>query len=754
MDASSTRELIGRFRIVKHLGEGAMGVVYAAHDPSLDRPVAIKMIHAANDDPRARDRLWREARSAASINHPNVCQIYEVGEDRGELFLAMELLEGESLAARITRGPLPIAEGLQIATGILAALEALHRRELVHRDLKPSNVFLTPHGVKLLDFGLARPLAVNLSRPVDGTLTVQGALVGTPAYMAPEQWTGEPVGPPADIFAFGSILFEMLTGRRAFTGDNLLELHHAVVHGQPPALSGGRSAMAADRVIQRALAKRPSDRYPDAGTMAQEVRAALATVDPHDAPQQALATKRLIVLPFRCLRPDPDTDFLAFGLADAITASLTGIGTLVVRSTMAASRFGDNPDLKAIASEAQVDAVVLGTLYRAGDRLRVAAQLVQVPSGTILWSKSAQVEIGDLFQVQDDLTRDIIESLSIPLSARDDGRLKHDVPGSPEAYELYLRANQVASNSGMLTVARDLYRRCLDVDPNYAPAWARLGRVYRVMAKYGQGDVRENADLAASAFKKALHLHPDLSLAHNLYTYFEIDDLGRPLEAMVRLIERAQQHATDPELFSGLVVACRFGGLLDASLAADRRAKRLDPGIRTSVAFTYLAAGDYERALLHDDEAMRFVSNYALPMLGREAEAIAICREIEARQLKTLEHHITVLIRAAIEGNRDECLAASKVVLNSSFRDPEGIYYLARSLVRVEANDLALAALDRVVMGSFACYTTFVNDPWLDPLRATDEFRRILQEAGRRHRAAASAFTEAGGERLLGVATH
>jgi TolB-like protein len=750
---ASMRELIGRFRIVKHLGEGAMGVVYAAHDPSLDRPVAIKMIHAANDDPRARDRLWREARSAASINHPNVCQIYEVGEDKGELFLAMELLEGESLAARIARGPLPIADGLQIATGILAALEALHRRDLVHRDLKPSNVFLTPHGVKLLDFGLARPLAMNMAGPADGTLTVQGTIVGTPAYMAPEQWTGEAVGPPADIFAFGSILFEMLTGRRAFTGDSLLELHHAVVHGQPPALSGGRSAMAADRVIQRALAKQPSDRYPDAGTMAVDVRAALAVVDPHDAPR-ALATKRLIVLPFRCLRPDPDTDFLAFGLADAITGSLTGLESLVVRSSIAASRFADNPDLKAIATEAQVDAVVHGTLYRAGDRLRVAAQLVAVPSGTILWSKSAQVEIGDLFQIQDDLAREIIESLSIPLSSRDDGRLKHDTPGSSEAYELYLRANQLASNSGMLPVARDLYRRCLDVDPNYAPAWARLGRVYRVMAKYAQGDVSENAELAASAFRKALDLHPDLSLAHNLYTYFEIDDLGRPLEAMVRLLDRAQQHATDPELFAGLVVACRFGGLLDASIAADRRAKRLDPGIRTSAAFTYLAAGDYERALLHDDEAMRFVTHYALPMLGREQEVIDSCREIEARQLKSLEHHITVLIRTALEGDREGCLAASKIVLNSSFRDPEGIYYLARSLVHVGATELALAALDRVVMGGFACYTTFVRDPWLDPLRTTDEFRRILQEAGRRHRAAASAFTEAGGERLLGVATH
>ena len=219
---------------------------------------------------------------------------------------------------------------------MLSALEALHARGIVHRDLKPSNVFLTPHGVKLLDFGLARPLAEQLKS--DATLTQPGTLVGTPRYMAPEQWENEPLTPASDLFAVGAILFEMLAGKPAFAGSTIIEIFRAVAMAQPPALTGGPEVVAADRIIQLALAKRPADRYPDAAAMAREVRDALALIDTGSSPQ-ARAMTRLIVLPFRVLRPDPEIDFLAFGVPDAITASLSGLDSLVVRSTAAAQRY-------------------------------------------------------------------------------------------------------------------------------------------------------------------------------------------------------------------------------------------------------------------------------------------------------------------------------------------------------------------------------------------------------------------------------
>src|SRR2546422_6140593 len=401
------REKIGHYRLLRKLGEGGMGVVYAAHDERLDRPTAIKMIRETGNADEARKRFWREARSAASINHPNVCQLYEIGEEGGDLFIAMELLEGESLAERLTRGPLPLPEGVRISLAMLSALQVFHRKQAVHRDLKPSNVFLTEESVKLLDFGLAQ-LASHASETQTG-ITIPGALAGTPHYMSPEQLLGQPISPASDLFAVGAILFEMLTGEHAFTGSSVAEIFHSVTYDQPLTLTGSSAISAVDRVIHRALAKRPLDRYADPEAMARDLRTALLLEDSGSGPHTR-GTTRLMVLPFRILRPDPETDFLAFSLPDAITSSLSGLDSLVVRSSVAAARFASGtPDLKAIASEAGVDVVLTGTLLRAGDQIRVSTQLVEASGGTLLWSKTSDASMRDIFQLQDDLVHRIVE---------------------------------------------------------------------------------------------------------------------------------------------------------------------------------------------------------------------------------------------------------------------------------------------------------------------------------------------------------
>ena len=230
-----------------------MGVVYRARDERLSRDVALKMIHSRAVDERARQRLWREARAAASLSHPAICQIHEIGEDDGELFIAMELLEGETLAGRIARGPLPLSDAVPVVLAVLGALSALHRRGLVHRDLKPSNIFLTPHGVKLLDFGLARSTVTDVEQ-TDVALTLPGTITGTPRYLAPEIILGRASDARADLFAVGAMLFEMLTARPAFGGDTVAEIVHAVAYQQPPVLAGSPAVAAVDRVIHRALA--------------------------------------------------------------------------------------------------------------------------------------------------------------------------------------------------------------------------------------------------------------------------------------------------------------------------------------------------------------------------------------------------------------------------------------------------------------------------------------------------------------------
>jgi len=739
--------------MLEKIGAGGMGEVYRAHDEQLGRDVAIKVLLALSD-PAARSRLWREARAAASLNHPNVCQLYEIGEENGVLFLAMELLDGESLAVRLLlRGPLPCAEAVQIVLAILAALEALHRRGLVHRDLKPSNVFLTPHGVKLLDFGLARPIPTG-SGATETDLTLPGTVIGTPDYMAPEQVLGQTVDARADLFAAGTLLFEMLCGKPPFAGDNVVHVLHAITAEQPPALGGSPAIVAADRVIHRALSKNPEDRYQTADAMAQELRAMLLVADTGvtGAPSRPTARPmtRLIVLPFRILRSDPETDFLAFSLPDAVTSSLSGLDSLIVRSSIVASRFaGGAQDLRTIADEAGVDIVLTGTLVRAGEQLRVSMQLVEAPDGTLVWSQTSQLPLGDLFKLQDDLAARIVESLSLPLTTREQRMLKHDVPASAKAYEFYLRANQLATNYAKASLARDLYLECLQEDPRYAPAWARLGRIHRILAKFFDTNPEENLNRAESAFIRALEINPDLSAAHNLYAHLEVD-LGRAQHAMTRLLERAQSRTTDPELFAGLVHACRYCGLLDASRAADEQARRLDKLIRTSVAITHFMLGDYQR--VHDmsaDEPTGYLDGLALVMLGREQEAVATLRKAEEVGDVTARK-FNESLRMLLEGNRAEGLAAMRTLL-SGFRDPEGAYVVGRQFAHYGDSAAALVLLARAVEEGYFAFSTMARDPWLDTLRVDPAFKKILRHAEARHREALAAFVQADGDRLLGL---
>jgi TolB-like protein len=462
-------------------------------------------------------------------------------------------------------------------------------------------------------------------------------------------------------------------------------------------------------------------------------------------------TTRLIALPFRMLRADPDLDFLSFSLPDAVVSSLAGLQSLVVRSTLAGVKYAaaDTIDLKAIAADLGVDAVLTGTLLRAGDQVRVSAQLVEASSGTMLWAKTVQATMRDLFEVQDQLARAIVESLAIPLSSGEKRQLTHDLPASARAYEFYLRANQVSQDHAMLPVAGELYRSALDEDPQYAPAWAKLGRVYRVLSKYGGGDATENLKRAQEAFQRALQINPDLSVAHNLYTNLEVESLGRAKEAMARLLGRASSHS-DPEIFTGLVIACRFCGLLDASLAADRQARRLDPGVRTSVMYTHFMLGDWERAIASDTDNIRWVTNWTLPLIGRHQEAIAAYHEMESRPLPGGIRDLMRASRLVLEGRKDEALAIVQTFMERHF-DPEGLYFIARVLALTGTPDACLDMLDRIVERGFFCSSIMRKDPWLDSVRGQPRFHEVVARADARSRQAEAEFLRLNGDRLLGM---
>ncbi|HUG52943.1 MAG TPA: protein kinase [Vicinamibacteria bacterium] len=757
--ASSAGDLparIGHYAIDRKLGTGGMGVVYAARDERLDRSVAVKTMLSLAGDDTARRRFWREARAAASVNHPNVCHIYEIGEHGGELFIAMELLEGEALAERMRRGALTVPDTMTIGLGILSALQALHARGIVHRDLKPSNVFLTPHGVKLLDFGLARPADPRLAQALGSAtdLTRTGMMVGTPRYMAPEQVTGGDVDARTDLFAAGAILFEMLAGRPAFAGPTVVEVLHATLHEHPPALAGSPAVAAVDRLIRRALAKRPADRPESAEAMAAELRA-VPGPGRDDTPVLARALTRLVVLPFRVLRPDPETDFLAFSLADAIATSLSGVGSLVVRSTASAARFaGEGPDLRALAAEADVDRVVMGTLLRSGDQLRAAAQLVEAPGGTLLTSHTVQSSLGDLFRLQDDIARRVVDALSLPLGVA--ASPAPDAPHDARAYELYLRANELARTYDGLPGARDLYLRCLELDPRFAPAWARLGRCHRVIAKYIDGS-EDGEARAQEAFRRALEINPRLPVAHKFYAQLEAD-VGRSVPALVRLLGEASRHGNDPELFAGLVHACRYCGLLEQSIAAHEEARRLDPNVDTSFEQTVLMTCDIDRLLAiappqvvaGADDEIRLIG---LGLAGRREEAERLLRE-EMRtvpRIPTFRTWTDTLLAWLQRRPADLLSGLAGLGSLKIMDDPEAIFQEGWLLCDLGEHERGLQRLRKAVGKGYFVVPTLARSPAFDGLRGTPAFQELVAEAEAGRERARAAFRETGGERLLGA---
>jgi serine/threonine protein kinase len=740
-------ERIGRYRIVRILGQGGMGVVYHAHDELLDRPVAIKVVATAHANEIGRQRLQREAKAAASIRHPHICQIYDIGEENGDPFIAMELLEGESLSERLARGALPVPDAIGLALQALDALNTLHEHGIVHRDLKPSNVFMTAHGAKLLDFGLARHTTTGVpgNTLTEMPLTQAGVAVGTPHYMSPEQFRGEPVDARSDLFSAGVILFEMLAGKRPFAGRTGVDVYHAMLYEQPPALAGSPAVAIVDAVIRRALAKQREERFQSAIEMAAALRRAQAAPD-SGAPIQTRIITRVMVLPFRMLRADPNVDFLALSLPDAIALSLAGLESLVVRSTAAAARYAAGPpDLQRIANEAEVDVLLVGSILSAGEQIRVSTQLLTAPQGTLLWSDTSQVTLTDVFQLQDDIVTRIVESLSQQLTATEHRTRQRDVPASPSAYELYLRGNQIivqGLRGGQdLAVARDLYLRCVEEDPGYAPAWARLGRCYWLLGR-GMDDAAPLLARADTCFQKALTLNPDLALAHNLYAQVELD-LNRATEATIRLLGRIREGRAEPELYAALTQTCRYCGFLEASAAAHERARNLDPEIQTSVNHTFYQLGNLARSQKEMGRGTIYLDVLILFEQGKTDDALHLIRERERTNLLPVTRAHVGGLRAFVEGNREESIALWKSIANK-LTDPEAMVYQARGLSVLGETRDAVLLLEQALDRGFNPYRMLERpDASLDPARLHADYPRLL--SGLVRAVARQAFVDAGG---------
>jgi serine/threonine protein kinase len=754
---------IGPYRIVSLLGAGGMGRVFRGLDTRLDRAVAIKF-----SSEHFSKRFEQEARTISALNHPHICTLYDIGVmPSGSGYIVTELVEGETLGDWLKHSP-TVEHILEITRQVLDALRAAHAARIIHRDLKPANIMVRFDGyAKVLDFGLAKrilPLPAGAAEDAATSLTVAGQIVGTVAYMSPEQIKAQRLDHRSDLFAFGIILHEMLAGEHPWRRPSAVDMLYAIVHDDPPPLRAA-SLIGLSPIVQKLLRKDPAQRYQSAGDVLEALAHRAAVQNRPDVElreQQPKSTARvltrLIVLPFRLLRRHEATDFLAVSLPDAITSSLAGIDSIVVRSTMVASRFTSilEFDVHAIAEQAQVDAILTGTILSDGEHLRVNTQLVEAPNGAVLWSNNSQASLQDIFQLQDKLVDQVIQSLSAPLTARERRELKHDVPASAIAYQLYLRANELALagyDPQRMVLARDLYLRSIDADPKYAPSWVGLGRIYRLIGKYGVEDEMEYLKRADDSFQKAFALNPELAEAHNSYTSLQAD-LGRSLEAMERLLRRAQTHRHDPNLYAALVHACRYTGLLDASVAAHERTNELDPQVRTTVAYTYCHQGNFQKAIDCCGPGDGAVKALALLALGYKEEVMAMTKEIERTAPMPWLKSYALSHRALLEGDRETSLGAFNSFLalpNPFLLDPEGRFWIGRDLAELSEWQRALTYLSMSLDGNYCCYYVLMRDAALESLRSHPGFTALVERARELDLKARRVFIDNGGEELLGI---
>jgi len=515
--AAGTR--LGPYEIVGSIGAGGMGEVFRARDARLGRNVAVKVLSAdLAADPSRLHRFEQEARAVAALSHPNIVAVFDVGQTPVP-YLVTELLEGDTLRSLLDRGPMPLRQLIDVALQFTAGLAAAHAGGIVHRDLKPANLFLTRDGVvKILDFGLAKTMNGAMSSvqaEVTAAATLEGTLLGTVGYMAPEQVRGAAVDHRTDIFACGALLYEMMTGQRAFRGESPADTMSAVLREQPPdPVLTAPVPPALLRLVRRCLEKDPDRRFQSV----RDVRFAIESISGVGAPATAApkADKSVAVLPFTNMSADPENEFFSDGLAEELINALARLPGLRVASRTSAFRFrARDVDIRDIARQLNVDTVLEGSVRRIGKRLRITAQLVNAADGYQLWSERYDREMADVFEIQDEITASIVKTLAPALLGQQETAARRHT-ANPQAYELYLKGRHFwyQRTERTLRAAIECFEGAIDFDPEYALAHAGLADCYSILRIYAFCPASESNARAEAAARTAIRLDPALSESH------------------------------------------------------------------------------------------------------------------------------------------------------------------------------------------------------------------------------------------------
>ena len=676
--ASGTK--LGPYEIVAPLGAGGMGEVYRAHDPRLNRDVAVKVSAA-----QFSQCFEREAKAIAALNHPHICQIYDVGLT----YLVMEFIEGAPL-----RGPLPLDQAVRYAVQICDALSAAHAKGIIHRDLKPANILVTASGIKLLDFGLALLSrdARSSEQPADETaalsMTQAGTILGTAPYMSPEQAEAKLADARSDIFSFGAVLYEMLSGRRAFTGDSAIAIMAAVLHREPESFE---TAPGLQSIVTRCLRKSPADRFQ---TMSQVKDALLAAGGGVSSPGAAVSgaltsraapsppvesTPSIAVLPFANISRDADNDYFSDGLGEEIINVLARIpGLKVIARTSAYAFRGKELDIRKIAELLGVRTILEGSVRRAGSRIRVTAQLITAEDGSHLWSERYDREMADVFALQDEIAGAIATALATKLAVQSDVSRQHTP--NLAAYEAVLRARYHLNNVTPDSVARarDCLKQATALDPQYALPHSVLGGTFVSPSVYGMIPAHEAMPLARAEYQKALEIDPML-----------------------------------PEALVGMAAICMFYDYnwMEAGRLFEKAVSRgpLPGGARMRYGQYLFCIGRPEAAIKESENAMqgdplnlqlRSLLAFALMAAGRDADAASECRRVlELDQNYRLGHFCLSLAYAQL-GKIEEALADAEKAYSMAPWALATAGYVAGLLKRTSDSGRAEALLEKLGNGT------------------------------------------------------
>ena len=739
--------LADRYRIERELGAGGMATVYLARDLRHDRDVALKVLHAELAETLGRQRFLREIRMAAGLTHPHILPLYDSGEAGGFLYFVMPVMKGQTLRDRLQQEhQLPVESAVRIVTEVADALDYAHRQDVVHRDIKPENILLHEGHAVVADFGIGKALVAAASEAT--AYTQVGVTVGTPAYMSPEQAAGDPVDGRSDLFALGCVLYEMLTGQPAFSGPTVQSLIASRFVHTPPDVTTIRPAVsrALSDVVSRLLARSPDDRLVTGALVVEALRSGEVPVGPPRQPEASVA-----VLPFTNMSADPDNEFFSDGITDDVIVALTAVKGLKVAARTSSFAFkGKDADLATVGRTLGVRTVLQGSVRRAGNRVRVTVQLMNASEGTQLWSERYDRELIDIFAIQDEIARGIVEQLRVRLGLEQAGTPLVARPTDDlEAYQLYLRGREAAyvRTPASLRRAIEYFRQALARDPDVARAHLGLAEAYIGLGVYQFIPTIEAAHEAERALQAAERLQPDLALVHvhwgqlKLYLRPDWHEAGPHLDRALAIDPREPLAHAYVALLNGML-----GNLEDAK-AASARAIALDPlslFIRLVSVMGYPVRGipgaDSASALAGHDAALEmdpnsqihlWMSAVRLADLGRHEEAVPrIARAVELTQRAPLL--VGLYGRAlALAGRRPEALAVREELRQRAEREyigPAAMLMMVGLDLEDEAATAALLEANVAAMtGPTAIVTTVVRElePLLDHPRLGPAIRRL-----------------------------